>query len=410
MKKLPYLTAWFLLVGYSSAVLSCRQRSRELPAASTEQMGSIPFPSAEPAAEPNLFTDSRGELWLSWLEQKDSTARLRYARLQDDHWTEPASIAEGRNWFVNWADFPQFVTDGNGVFLASTLVKSGRQKYAYDIHLYHSTDGRKWQGPVLAHDDGIAAEHGFVSLLPHGKQVVMGWLDGRHTEVKKNTKAPHVHAGAMTVRTALMDFSGKKSAEWEVDGRACDCCQTSLAMTGDGPVLVYRDRSDDEVRDISISRLLDGRWTAPATIFADNWRIDGCPVNGPRADAIGNELAVVWFSAPGNRPEVKVIFSHDGGRSFGKPVRIDEGKPLGRVDIRMADSTGAWVSWMEEERIRLVYVSADGSKGEAMTVALSSIDRSSGFPRMAIRGNRLVFAWTDNRKGKTIKTSTMAIR
>jgi len=42
-----------------------------------------------------------------------------------------------------------------------------------------------------------------------------------------------------------------------LDTRVCECCQTSVAMTAEGPVVVYGDCSEaeKEIRDISIVRL-----------------------------------------------------------------------------------------------------------------------------------------------------------
>lgn len=408
MKKLHILTAIFCLALTIIGGSSCRQSGRTEAGASEEDIMPLPFPSGMNAAEPHLFTDSSGTVWMTWLEKKDSTATFRISRLEADRWSAPVNIATGSNWFVNWADYPQMVTNGKGDFLSAALVKRSREKYAYDIQLFHSVNGLRWQGPVIAHDDGVAAEHGFVSMLPGPADVLLTWLDGRNTQQKKNSKAAHAHAGAMTLRAAVMDYSGRKSAEWELDEMTCDCCQTSITRTDDGPVVVYRDRSHEEIRDISIVRFSKGKWSPPRTIHPDNWKIDGCPVNGPRADARGNELAVAWYSAPDNKPEVKLIFSHDGGMNFGKPLRIDEGKPLGRVDICMTDNNGAWVSWLEQDRIRLRYVSNDGTKGEALTVGLTSVNRSAGFPQMTRQGKSLVFAWTDDRKGFTIRTARMS--
>ena len=94
------------------------------------------------------------------------------------------------------------------------------------------------------------------------------------------------------------------------------------------PVVVYRDRSDEEIRDMSIVRYVNESWTSPKTIHADNWQIKACPVNGPRADAIGNNLAIAWFSMKDKKGEVKVVFSNDGGATFEEPIRIDEGNQL----------------------------------------------------------------------------------
>ena len=36
---------------------------------------------------------------------------------------------------------------------------------------------------------------------------------------------------------------------------ASECCPTTAAMTADGPIVAYRDRSPEEVPDIYITRL-----------------------------------------------------------------------------------------------------------------------------------------------------------
>ena len=216
------------------------------------------------------------------------------------------------------------------------------------------------------------------------------------------------HHGEMTLRGALLDKAGTKTKEWELDGRICDCCQTTIAITTNGPVVVYRDRSDEEIRDMSIVRLVNGEWTQPKTIFADAWKIAGCPVNGPRADAIGNNVAIAWFSMKDKHAEVKVIFSADGGATFQQPIRIDEGKAIGRVDLVLLDEQTAMVSWMEGATIKAMKVHKDGTKEQPVIVAESSDARSSGFPQMTKTGDQLIFAWTDS-KAKTIKLAALQL-
>ena len=81
------------------------------------------------------------------------------------------------------------------------------------------------------------------------------------------------------------------TARWRtrqiVDGDACSCCSTDMAETVDGPVAVYRDHDAGEIRDISIVRRVDGKWTAPAPVHRDGWMIAGCPTNGPAVAASG---------------------------------------------------------------------------------------------------------------------------
>jgi hypothetical protein len=231
------------------------------------------------------------------------------------------------------------------------------------------------------------------------------WLDGRKT-ASEETRGGHDHHGEMTLRAAFVDKKANKINEWELDGKICDCCQTTAAVTNDGPVVVYRDRSDDEVRDMSIVRFINGSWSEPKTIYADNWQITACPVNGPRADAINNNLVIAWFSMKDKKGEVKVIFSNDGGATFGKAIQVDEGNSIGRVDVVMIDSSLAVVSWMEGASVKAAKVYSDGTKKSSLLVATSSDKRSSGFPQLTKTKNKLLFAWTDD-KAKTIRLASI---
>ena len=107
-----------------------------------------------------------------------------------------------------------------------------------------------------------------------------------------------------------------------LDTRVCDCCQTSAAMTAEGPVVVYRDRSEGELRDISIARLRNGEWSEPRTVFRDGWEISGCPVNGPvDRRRSGRRLAVAWFTAANDMSRVKLAFSDDAGGELCRTCR-----------------------------------------------------------------------------------------
>jgi hypothetical protein len=363
----------------------------------------IDSPTGSPASEPYLFTDPSDQVFLSWIERADTLAVLKLAQLKEEAWTEPVTIASGTNWFVNWADYPMAVSNGKGKFLAHFLNRSGEGSFEYDVNITASQDGTTWSSPFILHDDGAKAEHGFVSLTPYGDDVLVSWLDGRNT-VNDDPSAHHDHGhhGEMTVRSAVVSYTGQKLQEWELDSRACDCCQTTAAITTNGPVVIYRDRSDAEVRDISIVRLVDNKWTKPKPVYCDNWEINGCPVNGPRCEAIDNTLAIAWFTMAGDQAQVNVIFSVDGGETFGAPITVSSNSAIGRVDVVLLDETTALVSWMEEAQIKLRKVYSNGKTGPVTTIAKSSESRSSGFPQITKAGNTILIAWTDSSEG-TIK-------
>jgi hypothetical protein len=184
-------------------------------------------------------------------------------------------------------------------------------------------------------------------------------------------------------------------------------------MTARGPVVVYRDRSDAEVRDISILREIEGEWTAPRPVHADEWTVNFCPVNGPAIVADGEAVAVAWFTGARDTSKVQVAFSTDAGATFGEPVRVDEGTPAGRVGLQWLGGD-VLVSWLERGAagdtafVKVRRVRRDGSAGAPVTVSTSSGTRSSGFPRMVRAGDGVILAWTIPGSPSAVLMATLA--
>ncbi|MHB1225254.1 MAG: hypothetical protein ACYC2G_14600, partial [Gemmatimonadaceae bacterium] len=258
-------------------------------------LDSLASPAGPGSAEPNIAVAPDGGVYLSWLEPtgEDSHA-LRFASLTDTTWSAAATIVERGDMFVNWADFPSLLPLGGGR-LAAHWLERGPLRGAYDVRLVQSLDGgASWSEPVTPHSDGTPTEHGFVSLWPAGDSVAAVWLDGR--QYAPGSGGEHELRNEMTLVTATVAADGGVAAEQTLDRRTCDCCQTAMAMTARGPLVVYRDRTAEEVRDISAVRLVDGAWTEPAPVANDGWTIAACPVNGPAVAARGDTAVVVWFT------------------------------------------------------------------------------------------------------------------
>jgi hypothetical protein len=240
-----------------------------------------------------------------------------------------------------------------------------------------------------------------VSLFaaPDG-QLAAAWLDGRNNLPGAGEQAQG--GGEMTLRYAAIGRDSGLKDEVQLDDRVCDCCQTSAAVTSEGPLVVYRDRSRLEVRDISVARLRDGHWDEPRALPADQWRIEGCPVNGPAVAANGRRVAVAWFSAANDAPRVRLAFSTDAGANFGVPVAVDDGNPQGRVDVVLLDDGSAVVSWVESSpdgsSLRLRRIRPDGEAGAATIVVPEDGKLSNGFPQLARDAEgQLLLAWTAGR-------------
>jgi hypothetical protein len=374
------------------------------------QVRELPSPAGTGSGQPNLAVSPDGRVHLSWIERLgEGRYSLRFSTKERDGWSTPKVIAEGANWFVNWADFPSMIALPDGSLAAHWLVKSGPGTFDYDVTISRSFDGGKtWGKPFVPHRDGVKAEHGFVSMFAaKDGSLAAVWLDGR--EMKPGGDGHGHGQGNMTLRYVKIKRDGTLTDDAALDTRVCECCQTSAAMTAGGPVVVYRDRSDQEIRDISIVRLRDGKWSQPRSVFQDNWQINGCPVNGPAVAAAGRRVAVAWYTGAGNKPRVKLAFSNDAGESFGEPVTIDDGNPAGRVDVQLLADGSALVCWLEKlpggGEVRVRRVSLDTKLDQYITVAPSGTARSNGFPQMARVGDEIVFAWT----GSRVFTATMPL-
>ena len=62
----------------------------------------------------------------------------------------------------------------------------------------------------------------------------------------------------MDVYFASFDSSWKQTAESSINARVCECCQTSAAMMADGPIVAFRDRTTDDIRDIHVTPIAEG--------------------------------------------------------------------------------------------------------------------------------------------------------
>lgn len=367
----------------------------------------VPSPAAPSSAQPQL--SALGDrVVLSWVERSGESATLRFSERTDSGWTEARTVASGVNWFVNWADVPSVIPLQHESMAAHWLQKSAASTYAYDVRLAFSRDrGHTWSASVTPHHDGTRTEHGFASLFPMpGQGLGVVWLDGRQM---KEGAHEGMDAGNMSLRAAMFSPDGNQASEMALDDRVCECCPSAAAVTANGPIVAFRNRTPDEIRDIYVSRLVGGTWTEPRAVHADNWRIAACPVNGPALSAKGSDVAIAWFTAVGDEGHVYAAFSSNAGETFGPPVRIDDVGAVGRVDVELLADGSAAVSWIEfanqRSEFRIRRVERSGSRSASLAVSGIASGRSSGYPRLARRVSELIFAWTEPGETSQIRTA-----
>lgn len=406
-----------------------------------------PLPGLPGSAQPDLTLTVDGRIYMTWLYSHPG--RRPALQIAPWHpgtgWERTRTVAVGKALFVNWADTPHIIATEDRALWAHWLQKSGDAPYAYDVMLARSMNGgASWGVPVRAHEDDTKTEHGFVSFWPMGEgRLGVAWLDGRKTSggaghdghgadhAAGHAAASHadpekIDGGRMTLRAAVFDRNLRSMGETEVDASTCDCCQTDAAAIagkdGPGALLVYRGRSDDEIRDIYAVRFDGESWSTPVRVHADDWVMPACPVNGPSVATRGDDAVVAWYTATKaavsgatsdptseatseasgtGSPRVRVARSVDGGRSFAAPVEVDSGAAVqGRVTVAL-DERQAWVLWMREESgqqsLWLARYRPDlsGEIGRIKIADVKGIGRGTGFPRLLLRGNSAYVVWTD---------------
>jgi hypothetical protein len=348
---------------------------------------------------------------LSWIEPDGSGGpALRFSTREGKGWSTPRTAAQDPRLAADGADASGVVPLAGGSLAAHWSLERDGSSYARDLAAAVSRDGgATWSTPSRPHRDGTATEHGMATLVPRADAGRFGlvWLDGRAGE-----QSTYGEGG-----------TGLYWADWNGDGfdpevvldpRVCDCCKTAGAMSPSGPLVAYRDREADELRDTAIVREVNGAWSSPSPLHADGWRLTACPTNGPAVATRGARAVVTWFTGAGSSPSVSAVVSADGGATFAAPVRIDGGFPSGRVDATVLADGSAVVVWLEKHgdrgEVRARRIDAAGIPAEPILVAETSAARTSGYPRVAAVGAReAIVAWTDTAPPGRVRAAVVTL-
>jgi hypothetical protein len=355
----------------------------------------LPVPAAPGAMGSSLTQGPDGTAFLSWLEPAGGeTWALKFSRFDAaaQRWGDAHLIAQGADFFVNWADFPVLAVQPGRLTAVWFVNNPAHHAATADHHgagyraVYSSSrdDGATWSPALPVSDESLPVE--FVALQPlRDGRLLAAWLDGR------------AQATGNARQALYSRVLGAPGPDTLVDDSVCDCCQLSFVPTTDGgALLAYRGRTKDEMRDMRLARF-DGRtWSPPGPLNADGWKIAGCPVNGPQLAQNGGQIGAVWFTAADNQARVLARVSDDAGESFGPVTRVDLGRPQGRVDNVMQPDGTLVMTWLESAGkesgqaggIYLRTLSPEGKLSAPQMLVPASTSRMSGFPRTLLLGER----------------------
>ncbi|HIG81818.1 MAG TPA: exo-alpha-sialidase [Verrucomicrobiales bacterium] len=360
----------------------------------------VETPAAAGSLAPNLCSFGN-HFALNWIDRdrnRKGAANVRVAGWNGKAFGDARTVATSKQMFANWADIPSVIEAPSGDLYAHWLDRISSKTYAYGIRIVRSTDsGKTWKPMGWLHNDTSPTEHGFVSFAPEGKHVRAFWLDGRAMANK---------SGKMMLRTAILD-GNKIKDERVLDDDVCTCCPISAAPLATGPMVIYRDRSPKEIRDIAFTRTINAKWTKPAVIHADNWFFPACPVNGASIATHGNLIAISRYTIANNKAQVILRLSKTDKPKSGRDIVLDANNPTGRC-ATVCTKDAVFTIWIgnagKQTALQLAQVSHNGKLIRKTTLAPINGGRSSGMPRAVISGGYLWVTWTDKNRVRLGRT------
>jgi hypothetical protein len=358
-------------------------------------------PAGKGSLQPNWTVTADGNPLLSWTEEsQDGTYTLRYAVQHGATWSEPRTIAAHRHVFRHPAELPEVTVLGNGTLLAHWVETPQEGSDAEFVYVSASKDGARWSAPVMANRDRSQVEHGLASMTVTGKdEASLTWLQALKGE-----------DGPVSLMRSIIGPDGNALKEEVVDADVCACCPTSVVQTSRGLLVAYRDHTPANIRDISTIRFEGGHWSPSKRLYADNWKLDACPINAATAAAKGDRVAIAWFTGAGATPHVQMVFSSDAGTTFTKPVMVSTGHAFGYTSVALDDAGGAYVSWLEQgngaTRVLARHISAAGSAGPVISVDQGA-RQSLGYPRLTFAGGTAWIAWGSRNDPAKVQTARL---
>lgn len=362
-------------------------------------------PAGNGSLQANWSTTAGGDAVLSWIEpSKGGSYSLRYALRQGATWSEVRTVVTNRRFFRHPAEVPEVLAIGDHQWMAHWVEMPSQTSEAEYVYVSSSVDGLHWTLPAIAHKDRSPVEHGLVSMVgaaagSGNEGASLFWLI-----------TPKGEDGPAYLMRTVVDASGKEIKEERLDSDVCSCCPTAVAKTAKGLLVVYRSHTPADIRDIAAIRFENGKWLPSRIIHADNWKLNACPINAAAVAARGNHSAISWFTGAQDSPKVQIIFSEDGGASFGHPIVVSTGHAFGYTSIALDDDGGAIVSWLErapgaaseDARVLVREVAPNGAAGPVLEVAKGG-RQSLGYPRICHTKARTLVAWGTSKPGAKVQ-------
>lgn len=118
-------------------------------------------------------------------------------------------------------------------------------------------------------------------------------------------------------------------------------------------------------------------------------------------------MVITWFTAAHDQPTVNLAFSDDGGASFSGPIRVDEGRAVGRAQAVLLPGHSVVVFWLEHVSgttgLLARVVHGDGLMEKPVEVSRCS---DLGYPHASRAADGALITWAE---GDTVRRVHVAL-
>lgn len=110
---------------------------------------------------------------------------------------------------------------------------------------------------------------------------------------------------------------------------------------------VFLPEKDGRILDLHTHRRRGQTAAAPRPLSPESWLKHAAPPEPPLLRAREARVIAVWMNHAENSPRLLAALSTSAGEQFFLPVRIDDGRPLGRASLVLLRDGSAYISWLE---------------------------------------------------------------
>ncbi|HYR29290.1 MAG TPA: sialidase family protein [Thermoanaerobaculia bacterium] len=345
---------------------------------------------------PAVAFESRTKVWRVWTDEGHILAAV--STDGGKSWPAGTRITrEAETIDANGESRPKLALGSKGEVYVS-WTRSGKKSHSGDVRFSRSVDGGKtFDAPRTINDDGVERTHRFDTLAVAADGTVhLAWVDARDADAAKAAEKPYI--GAALYHAVSRDRGATFAANRKIKDHICECCRIARTFDEDGNlVLLWRDAAGN-LRDHVLIRLTPQGKVAgePARATTDNWKINGCPHQGPSI-AVGRDgvTHMVWFTGEGpNGPGAFYGRLDANGKAMGAPHRLT---PLtmsrGVVEVQGSRVIVAWKESRTAGAAVMVSTSSDNGATFSAPRAVAETSGMSDHPLLVTSAGGVYLSW-----------------